>query len=163
MSYHETCHSSPCACDEPEKTPWSVELFLSDLKKKEQEIGVDSAIELSLQVMDYFMLAARTQEEEVADYARGEMQKILDLLTPADHDPSVLWGILVQAWQGQRIGLVYPPFLAKVEQHFIDNRIFESDKNYRPGHDEFESVRGVPDGPTLGDIARAVGGNEELF
>jgi hypothetical protein len=151
-----------CTC-EVGKTlpPWSAERFLADLKQKEQEVGVDSAIDLALQIMNYFLLAARTQDEATAKYAVDEIQKVLDLLDPNDHDPSVLWGILIQAWNGQRVGLIYPPFLAKIEKHFKDNKLFEKD-----GFDadaQFRDIRGMTEGPTLGDMARSLGGNQNMF
>ena len=141
--------------------PWSPELFLSDLKKKEKEEGVDRAIDLSLLVMNKFLLAGRSTDETVAKYAVGEIQKVLDLLDPNDHDPSVLWGILIEAWNGQRVGLIYLPFLAKIEKHFKDNKLFEKDGF--EAEDQFKNIRGMTSGFTLGDVARAYGGNQELF
>jgi hypothetical protein len=139
------------------RPPWNVDLFYTDLKSK----SVDEAIDLALQVMNYFLLAARTQDEATAKYALAEMQKFLDMLDPNDFDPAVLWGILIQAWNGQRVGLIYQPFLAKIEKHFVDNKIFEEDGF--DAEDQFKNIRGMTEGCTLGDIAREYGGNQHLF
>lgn len=136
-----------------DKPQWSPELFLADLKKA----GVDDGIELALMVCDTFLLQARTNPA-AHDYCVGEIQKVLDLYDPADYDPSITWGLLTSAWNGQRVGLIYQPFLAKVEKYFKDNDLLKGET-----FDSFSGLRGVPDGPTLGDIARAVGGNPNLF
>ncbi len=140
---------------------WSPELFLKDLKIEESKKGVDSAIELALQVTDYFLLLCKSKNEANAAYALGEFHKILDLLYPFDHDPAVLWSILLQAWNGQRVGVVYEPFLNKIEKYFKENRFFE--KEGFDSEEQFKNVRGKPEGLTLGDLARAYGGNPNIF
>jgi hypothetical protein len=140
---------------EPEvetRPPWSPELFLADLKRI-GETSVDDALDLTNQVFDYFLLRG---EAGVA-----EIQKVCDLLNPEDHDPSVLWTALIAAWNGQRVGLVYLPFLAKIEKHFADNKICE--KEGFTAEYQFKNIRGMTSGPTIGDVARAYGGNLHLF
>jgi hypothetical protein len=129
--------------------PWSPELFLADLKSK----SVDEGIDLALQVMNYFLLRG--------PHGVAEIQKVLDLLKPEDYDPAVLWTILIDAWNGQRAGLIYPPFLAKIEKHFVDNQLFEKDGF--SAEENFKDIRGMTSGPTIGDVARALGGNQNLF
>ena len=139
---------------------WSAELFIKDLRALEADNKIDSAIDLTLNVMNYFMLNGRRYGvgSKECDYVVKEINHLLEIINPLEHNRSVIHSLALEAWNGQRIGIAFEPFLAKldaIQRHFDE-----------PGYenlDHFKGFRTPPTGCTIGDVARAYGGNPHLF
>jgi len=130
------------------KPDWSVELFLNDLETIQNTKGEEDALDLMFTCLDFFL----------CNHQFEEVQKIVDAIDVTRYTDSTLLGFCVQFWNAQRDGIIYEPFRQRCEAEILRKR---------PGYDVdkiFYGLKGIPEGPTIGDMLRSIGqGNQHLY
>ena len=130
------------------KPDWSIELFLNDLETIQNTKGEDDALDLMFTCLGFFLY--HQQFEEV--------QKVVEAIDVTRYAGSLLLGFCTQFWNAQRDGIIYEPFRQRCEDEMLKRE---------PGRDMerlFGGLKGLPDGPTIGQMLRGIGqGNQHLY
>jgi len=131
-----------------EQPPWSVELFLKDLRDIQETKGVDRAIDHVFQCFDALLCGG----------AFDEIQKVIDTMDVVGLNSSVLYSACTMAWNAQRDGVIFEPFRKKCMDEIL--RVNPDKEVERI----FHSLMKPPSGPTLGQMLRGIEqGNQGLY